>query len=82
MGYKEMNMKEQGIKVSGYSDGFFYEFKSPKKLQKEATENALKMAGPEYDVLTNVTVEMKMKLFYTRYVVNGNAHKSEDIISK
>jgi len=76
----EINIKEQGIKVSGYSDSFFA--KSQKKALKEATENALKMAGPEYDILTNVTVEMKVKLFYNRYIITGNAHKSKDIISK
>jgi len=80
LSYKTVNTKDSGIKVSAYAESFFAIDKN--KLIKEATEKALEKAGPEYDVLTDVHIEEKIRLFSIRYVVSGNAHKSVELTEK
>ncbi|WP_188655182.1 hypothetical protein [Yeosuana aromativorans] len=80
MSNKELNIQNtDGIKVSGYSNAWF---KSQRRAVKEATDNALKQAGAEYDLLINGTIEMEYKVLYIRYRVNGTAYKSSDLINK
>lgn len=77
---RDLNIpNDSGIKVSGYSDAWF---KSQRKAVKEATGNALKQAGPEYDLLINGTIESEYRFLYLRYRVNGIAYKSVDLINK
>ena len=77
---KELNIQNSdGIKVSGYSDAWI---KSQRKAVKEATDNALKEAGTEYDILINGTIEMEYKVLFIRYQVNGTAYKSSDLLNK
>lgn len=71
--------KDNGVKVTGYSDAWF---KSQSKAVKEATENALKQAGPEYDLLLNGNIESEYKFLFLRYRVSGTAYKSVDLINK
>ncbi|MGC1206083.1 MAG: hypothetical protein WA839_14515 [Flavobacteriaceae bacterium] len=77
---KELNIQNSdGIQVSGYSDAWI---KSQRKAVKEATDNALKEAGTEYDILINGTIEMEYKVLFIRYRVNGTAYKSVDLLNK
>ena len=75
LSYKENIFNESGIKVTGISSGL----KSQKAAIKEATENALKSAGPDYDILSNVEIKVNLGLLSNKYVVTGIAHKSGNI---
>ena len=76
LSYKEYIFKTEGIKVTGVSTGYKFQ----KAAIKEATENALKNAGPDYDILSDVEIRVKMGLLSTKFIVTGTAHKSKDIL--
>ena len=74
--YKEEIFENKGIKTTGISTGL----KSQKNGIKEATENALKNAGADYDILSNVEIKVKYGLFRNIYIVSGVAYKSKNIL--
>ena len=79
LSYKQAVTTNKGLEVSGFSDSVLGS-KSRESAIMEAAKNALSNAGPEFDVLTNVVVKVKIRLFSVRYIVTGEAHKSTSFL--
>lgn len=68
---------EQGIATTGKSMGVF----AIGTNIKDAMDEAIVSAGPQYDILINGVVRAKSYIFYGGYVVEGTAVNSKQLIA-